>query len=67
MTCLYKGGLGSVVALMLACLTIPAFAQKGIDEPFQKSFKDSLAGKTVAYVPVAMNFDLTEGWYAGLK
>jgi ribose transport system substrate-binding protein len=67
MTCFYKGGLGSVAALMLACLTVPAFAQKGIDEPFQKSFKDALAGKTVAYVPVAMNFDLTEGWYAGLK
>src|SRR5579871_110230 len=67
MTCLYKGGLGSAVALMLACMTVPAFAQKGIDEPFQKSFKEALAGKTVAYVPVAMNFDLTEGWYAGLK
>ena len=45
----------------------PALAQQGLDEPFQKPFKEALAGKTVAYVPVAMNFDLTEGWYAGLK
>jgi ribose transport system substrate-binding protein len=46
---------------------IPALAQQGLDEPFQKPFRDALKGKTVAYVPVAMNFDLTEGWYAGLK
>ena len=45
----------------------PALAQKGLDEPFQGAFKEALAGKTVAYVPVAMNFDLTEGWFAGLK
>ena len=45
----------------------PALAQKGLDEPFQGAFKQALAGKTVAYVPVAMNFDLTEGWFAGLK
>ena len=28
-----------------------AFAQKGLDEPFQGPFKQALAGKTVAYVP----------------
>ncbi len=56
-----------VAALGLAAMTAPALAQQGLDEPFQKPFKEALAGKTVAYVPVAMNFDLTEGWYAGLK
>jgi len=45
----------------------PAFAQTGLEEPFQGPFKAALAGKTVAFVPVAMNFDLTEGWFAGLK
>src|ERR1700761_6046171 len=54
-------------ALGLAAISAPALAQQGLDEPFQKPFKEALAGKTVAYVPVAMNFDLTEGWYAGLK
>src|SRR5258708_14091920 len=54
------------VGLMAAAAT-PAVAQKGLDEPFQGAFKESLRGKTVAYVPVAMNFDLTEGWFAGLK
>ena len=55
-------GLGLMTA---ACA--PALAQKGLDEPFQGAFKEALAGKTVAYVPVAMNFDLTEGWFAGVK
>ena len=55
-------GLGLITA---ACG--PALAQKGLDEPFQSAFKEALAGKTVAYIPVAMNFDLTEGWFAGVK
>src|SRR5258707_7077246 len=54
------------VGLMAAAAT-PAVAQKGLDEPFQGAFKESLRGKTVAYVPVAMNFDLTEGWFEGVK
>jgi ribose transport system substrate-binding protein len=45
-----------------------AFAQgKGIDEPFRAGYKQALAGKTVGYIPVSMGFDLTEGWYQGLK
>src|SRR3984885_2198800 len=59
------------VMLMGLGLTVgasaPTFAQQGLDEPFQKPFKKALEGKTVAYVPVAMNFDLTEGWFAVLK
>src|SRR6185437_9432875 len=53
-------------AALCAFAVLPAAAQ-GLDEPFQASFKQALAGKTVAYVPVAMNFDLTEGWFAGVK
>src|ERR1700731_2616048 len=52
---------------LTAAVASPALAKKGLDEPFQGAFKEALAGKTVAYVPVAMNFDLTEGWFAGLK
>ena len=52
---------------LIATAASPALAQKGLDEPFQGAFKQALAGKTVAYVPVAMNFDLTEGWFAGVK
>ncbi len=51
----------------LALVATPAAAQKGLDEPFQGPFKAALTGKTIGYVPVAMNFDLTEGWFAGVK
>ena len=45
-----------------------AFAQgKGLDEPFRAGYKSTLAGKTVAFVPVAMGFDLAQGWFEGLK
>ena len=40
---------------------------KGLDEPFRASYKSTLAGKTVAFVPVAMGFDLAQGWFEGLK
>jgi ribose transport system substrate-binding protein len=56
-----------LAAALGAFAALPAFAQQGLDEPFQASFKQALAGKTVAYIPVAMNFDLTEGWFAGVK
>ena len=54
-------------AALCALAASPVAAQQGLDEPFQASFKQALAGKTVAYIPVAMNFDLTEGWFAGVK
>jgi ribose transport system substrate-binding protein len=62
----WLSGLAALAALVCA-MASPAFAQKGLDEPFQGAFKKALEGKTVAYVPVAMNFDLTEGWFAVLK
>lgn len=43
-----------------------ALAQ-GIDDPTRDPYYSAFNGKTVAYVPVAMGFDLTEGWAAGLK
>jgi len=45
----------------------PALAQEGIDDPTRAPYYDSFKGKRVAYVPVAMGFDLTEGWADGLK
>lgn len=44
----------------------PALAQ-GIEDPNRAPYYEALAGKRVAYVPVAMGFDLTEGWAAGLR
>ena len=57
-----------IVGLMLfGATSSPVLAQKGLDEPFQGPFKKALEGKTVAFVPVAMNFDLAQGWLAGVK
>ncbi len=58
--------------LLAASLTLAAasaaFAQgKGLDEPFRAGYKKALAGKTVGYIPVAMGFDLGQGWFDGLK
>jgi len=55
-----------IMAMTLALLSGSAFAQ-GIDDPTRAPYYESFKGKRVAYVPVAMGFDLTEGWAAGLK
>lgn len=59
----------TVIGLTLGLAVVgSAVAQgKGLDEPFRAAYKKDLAGKTVGYIPVAMGFDLTEGWYEGLK
>jgi ribose transport system substrate-binding protein len=64
---LKKAAAAAVCLAAVAFASAPAMAQKGLDEPFQAQFKSALAGKTVAYLPLAMNFDLTEGWFAGVK
>jgi ribose transport system substrate-binding protein len=56
-----------ILAAALTLLAGSALAQEGIDDPTRGPYYDSFAGKRVAYVPVAMGFDLTEGWAAGLK
>lgn len=58
----------TLLAAGLSLAAATAFAQgKGLDEPFRDSYKKALAGKTVGFIPVAMGFDLAEGWAAGLK
>lgn len=56
-----------ILAAALALSSGTAPAQEGIDDPTRAPYYESFAGKKVAYVPVAMGFDLTEGWAAGLK
>ena len=55
--------------LLASALAIGAGAAlaQGIDDPTRGAYYDAFKDKTVAYVPVAMGFDLTEGWAAGLK
>lgn len=53
--------------LLLAAASAAHAQGKGLDEPFRAGYKKALAGKTVGFIPVAMGFDLAEGWAAGLK
>ncbi len=39
----------------------------GIDDPRRDDYYKTFTGKTVAFVPVAMGIDLTEGWASVLK
>jgi len=40
---------------------------KGLDEPGRGEYLKTLNGKVVAYLPIALSFDLTRGWLEGLK
>ena len=60
--------LAAVTLLAGLCVGQAAWAQgKGIDEPSRDPYRKTLSGKTVAYVPVAIGFDLAQGWADGLK
>jgi len=68
MTSLRKMAATWLAAGLALAATTTAFAQgKGLDEPFRVGYKKALEGKTVGFIPVAMGFDLAEGWAAGLK
>jgi ABC-type sugar transport system substrate-binding protein len=55
-------------AALLAAAAPAAWSQgKGLDEPFRAKYRSTLAGKTVAYLPVAQSFDLAQGWLKGLR
>lgn len=54
------------IAAAVSLIGTAALAE-GIDDPARASYYDAFKGKTVAFVPIAMGFDLTEGWAAGIR
>lgn len=57
-----------LITALIAAATLAGGAQaQGIDDPTRQPYYNAFKGKRVAYVPVAMGFDLTEGWAAGLR
>jgi len=56
--------LGTFLLMMTACST--AWAARPDDGMIFKT-AEALKGKTVAYVPIAMGLDITEGWVSGLR
>ena len=56
--------------VLMACSLIssPVLADDmGIDDPSRNAYYEALKGKNVVFVPLALGFDLTDGWYAGMK
>jgi ribose transport system substrate-binding protein len=56
----------TALAAALFGSALPVRAQ-GLEEPFREPYLKALQGKVVAYLPVAMSFDLAQGWLAGIK
>src|ERR1700722_15204134 len=47
--------------------TAPHAGAQGIDDPRRADYFKVFAGKTIAFIPVTMGIDLTEGWASVLK
>ncbi|MGB3502670.1 MAG: sugar ABC transporter substrate-binding protein [Mesorhizobium sp.] len=61
----------SILRTILATATLAAATSLAVSEPYDdgqsKTYYETLKGKKVAFVPLSMGFDLTEGWNAGLQ
>jgi ribose transport system substrate-binding protein len=57
----------AAVAAVLSLSGVAAHAAEGIDDPRRADYFKTFEGKTIAFVPVTMGIDLTEGWAAVLK
>ena len=59
------------VAAIAAAVTLSGMAAHalgaGIDDPRRADYFKELQGKTIAFVPVTMGIDLTEGWASVMK
>jgi ribose transport system substrate-binding protein len=56
------------VAAMNTCWPATTKAQNaGLEDKARSTYLDAMKGKTVAYLPLALSFDLTQGWLEGLK
>lgn len=59
--------MGALLAAAAVGFAGAAALADGIDDPARQSYYAAFEGKKVAFVPVAMGFDLTEGWAAGIR
>ena len=57
----------TILTAAVAAVTAVSAGAQSIDDPSRAGFYDNAKGKTVAFVPLAMGFDLTEGWAAVMK
>lgn len=54
-------------SMTLGMAHITGVQADGLDDPARPGYVDALKGKTVAFLPLALSFDLAQGWLEGLK
>ena len=54
-------------AILATGITAPMAQDKGLENPRSTAFHTVLKDKKVAFVPLSMGFDLTEGWAAQMR
>lgn len=64
---LAKFSISCLAALAATTASYAATNLKGLNEPGRDEYIKTLKGKTVAYLPIALSFDLTRGWLEGIK
>ena len=63
-----KGNVFATIGIALALAGIASYAvAAGIDDPRRADYFKTFDGKTIAFVPVTMGIDLTEGWAAVIE
>jgi ABC-type sugar transport system substrate-binding protein len=63
-----KRNIFAAIAMTVSLAGVAAAAHAdGIDDPRRADYFKTFTGKTIAFVPVAMGIDLTEGWASVLK
>ena len=63
---LLAGGLAGLLSLTGASAA-HAIDIEGISDPTIPAYFEAFKGKRIGYVPFAMSYDLSQGWYAGMK
>lgn len=61
----WKTSIAALAGTAMLAFTLPAMAGEG--DPGPSAYTGAMAGKRVALVPMAMGFDLAQGWAAYLK
>lgn len=64
---LAKFSVSCLAVLAASTASYAATNLKGLNEPGRDEYIKTLKGKTVAYLPIALSFDLTRGWLEGIK
>src|SRR5271163_1707696 len=63
-----KRNIAAALGFVLSLTGVSAYAMAdGIDDPRRADYFKTFTGKTIAFVPVSMGIDLTEGWAAVMK